>query len=636
MSNFNIEWLKENLQTNATILYIGAADLNNAIAIKREFIDSTLHAFECSNYWADRFPMFDIAQQNGIHYYQTAVSDIDGEITFYPCEKYDGNDWPVSSSMFKPNNNLAFLEFSEPVTTKSITLKTFCEENDCSPDFVHIDVQGAEFKVFSKLGPTRPKIIWTEVSEFHRYETGVTYNDFYKLMIGLGYNRIYQDGPDELFVHNSFTCTEYKPKLANVEPVKENRLKFVFKNRDHVSPYEIHGVGKTSFYNIVYQLHLAEEPYHPDNLPEETFIYEYQQSWLLEPEKYWGENGFFEMDPCPENVLERIRQKTAYLFVTVPYESPLQFNRLIAIHSYLKRHKLPSSHVVYLTCCLNGNEVYKKYCDSIGDQPLCQLEYIAENLWINCFLSEKFALASYKPQFRKKTFLMFNRRWLGHAHRTLFLYNIFKNNMLDDFYMSFTKNDVDHQNVSYSTAVNNQYRNFFYKPDNPLDYTVLDNLENKLPLLLDTDDLVSGALMYDQFDTTKKFYDDSFVHVVSETYFNTDIVHITEKTFKPIIYRQPFVMLGPPTILRRLRELGFKTFGNIWDESYDDITDHTERFYKIIDLCKQIRDWSPLQKMGAMMKAKEVIDHNFFRIYSFKREKYVVKDIIEKYKLTEY
>lgn len=41
-------------------------------------------------------------------------------------------------------------------------------------------------------------------------------------------------------------------------------------------------------------------------------------------------------------------------------------------------------------------------------------------------------------------------------------------------------------------------------------------------------------------------------------------------------------------------------------------------------------------KMGAMMKAKEVIDHNFFRIYSFKREKYVVKDIIEKYKLTEY
>ena len=529
--------------------------------------------------------------------------------------------------MFAPTDSLNFLKFSNPITVESITLETYCQKNNVCPDFVHIDVQGAEYKVFSKLGKLKPKFVWAEICEFDRYQTGVTYNDFHKLMSSLGYQKIYQDGPDELFKLETINCTDY----TNKKPIaRDNKLKFVFK-KDHVSAYNIHGVGKTSFYNLLCWLKISDDPYYPDNLPQETFIYEYQQSWLIDPNEYFGGNGFLEMDPCPENVLERIREKTAFLFITMPYESPLQDYRLKYIHEYLKRHNLPKSQVVYLTCCLNGQEIYDTYCQSIGEEALCNLDYMAENLWIHNDQSKKFIGTNYEITNKPKTFLMFNRRWASHPHRTLFLYNIHKMGLLNQFHISFNKNDVDHNQLTYTNAVKNHFLEFYNIED--LDNRSLKELEDKLPLYLDTSDLVSSCLMHDQFDTTKKFYDESFIHIISETYFNTQIIHITEKTYKPILYKQPFIMLGPPNILKHLREIGFKTFEDVWDESYDNTFNHTERFYKILNLCKKIDQLSNEDKISLMEKCATIVEYNFNKLQSFRTDQFVVKDIVEKYNL---
>lgn len=44
---------------------------------------------------------------------------------------------------------------------------------------------------------------------------------------------------------------------------------------------------------------------------------------------------------------------------------------------------------------------------------------------------------------------------------------------------------------------------------------------------------------------------------------------ITEKTYKPIYMQHPFMVYGHSNTLTRLRELGFVTFDNLFDESYD-------------------------------------------------------------------
>lgn len=78
----------------------------------------------------------------------------------------------------------------------------------------------------------------------------------------------------------------------------------------------------------------------------------------------------------------------------------------------------------------------------------------------------------------------------------------------------------------------------------------------------------------------------SYIQVVNESLFHHDSHHmfINEKTLKPIACLQPFIINGMPGSLAHLHELGFKTFSEWWDESYDTETDQIKRSDMIIDI----------------------------------------------------
>lgn len=87
-------------------------------------------------------------------------------------------------------------------------------------------------------------------------------------------------------------------------------------------------------------------------------------------------------------------------------------------------------------------------------------------------------------------------------------------------------------------------------------------------------------------------YADSYCHLVMETFFDADGSQgcfISEKVFKPMRHGQPFVVFGTPYTLKTLRRLGYRTYDYAIDNSYDDIEDNTQRFIKIIDTVKQIK-----------------------------------------------
>ena len=68
------------------------------------------------------------------------------------------------------------------------------------------------------------------------------------------------------------------------------------------------------------------------------------------------------------------------------------------------------------------------------------------------------------------------------------------------------------------------------------------------------------------------YYNQTNLEIVAETlghYTHDDTFYITEKTTKPITMKHPFMMLSSFHFLRNLRELGFRTFGDHLDESYD-------------------------------------------------------------------
>jgi hypothetical protein len=84
-------------------------------------------------------------------------------------------------------------------------------------------------------------------------------------------------------------------------------------------------------------------------------------------------------------------------------------------------------------------------------------------------------------------------------------------------------------------------------------------------------------------------YIDTVCSIVSETNDNDYEVFMTEKIWKPIMAQHVFVVHGNHLYLQRLREMGFKTFGNYFDESYDLEQDPDKRIDKIVTLIKELK-----------------------------------------------
>ena len=64
---------------------------------------------------------------------------------------------------------------------------------------------------------------------------------------------------------------------------------------------------------------------------------------------------------------------------------------------------------------------------------------------------------------------------------------------------------------------------------------------------------------------------------------------MTEKIWKPIIAEHVFVVHGNYLYLQKLREMGFKTFGNYFDEHYDLEKDAEKRMDALVSLCKHFK-----------------------------------------------
>jgi hypothetical protein len=108
---------------------------------------------------------------------------------------------------------------------------------------------------------------------------------------------------------------------------------------------------------------------------------------------------------------------------------------------------------------------------------------------------------------------------------------------------------------------------------------------------------------------------ESLLYLVTETVATSRRHHLTEKTFKPIALGMPFVIVGTRGSLEYLRSYGFKTFGDIWDESYD-LADDSVRIEHIAELLKSLDVLSTKAKQDMFDQAQEVIQHNWNHFYN--------------------
>jgi hypothetical protein len=124
--------------------------------------------------------------------------------------------------------------------------------------------------------------------------------------------------------------------------------------------------------------------------------------------------------------------------------------------------------------------------------------------------------------------------------------------------------------------------------DNPIEIDLIDGLRSATEQFLSRAPYVSDEL--DQAErnnhavTQSKYHANSYCNIVMETHFDADQSggsFLTEKTFKPIKHGQLFFVAGPVGSLQALRDLGYRTFDAVLDNSYDRIENNTQRWARL-------------------------------------------------------
>lgn len=109
-----------------------------------------------------------------------------------------------------------------------------------------------------------------------------------------------------------------------------------------------------------------------------------------------------------------------------------------------------------------------------------------------------------------------------------------------------------------------------------------------------------------------------FCSLVTESRFHSNMQNFSEKTLRAIISGRPFVLLAPQGTLQLLKDLGFKTFSEFWDESYDLEPDSTKRFEKVMFVIKEILEKQHLD-IEPMMS---ILKHNQKHLGSIPKQMY--------------
>lgn len=238
-------------------------------------------------------------------------------------------------------------------------------------------------------------------------------------------------------------------------------------------------------------------------------------------------------------------------------------------------------------------------------------QFIPVYYWSHAIIARDwFRYAKYISQKKsiKNTFLVYNRSWSGtREYRLGFADRLIMLGLVDSTFMRVSPVDstIDkHYDL-------HQFEHPHWRPRNVI--------EKYFPLC--TVDSHASA----DFDI--KDYESTEIEIVLETLFDDLRLHLTEKILRPIAMRQPFIVAGTYGSLKYLRDYGFKTFSDCWDESYDMMSDSIERMNKITEIMGDIVSMPQIEKEKMLEKAREIAVHNQHHFFSADFQDQVIAEL---------
>lgn len=176
--------------------------------------------------------------------------------------------------------------------------------------------------------------------------------------------------------------------------------------------------------------------------------------------------------------------------------------------------------------------------------------------------------------------------------------------LIKDGYISFPGDTQDFDDIFLNVL--NEYDDSLH-PRLKNGYSII----NDIPLIIDTNDFHKFNLGRFARSLLPK-YNSSYFSLVNETHYSKNHPYFpTEKIFKAIFHKHPFILNSTSGFLKGLKSQGYKTFSPYIDESYDDEKDDGIRLLKIVDEVKRLCDLSITDLQKFKEDCLEITNHNF-------------------------
>lgn len=221
-------------------------------------------------------------------------------------------------------------------------------------------------------------------------------------------------------------------------------------------------------------------------------------------------------------------------------------------------------------------------------------ESMSTRLWMSDHTDDKDRIPNINltPQ---TLFVSMNRRL--RPHRLYLVNQLLNHGLLDKGVVSL--------GTVMSERANQFHRNFSRTHQCPPVHDRTDEIMARLPMQIDDVDLTQNQL--NLYADNRR---DSFIHLVSETSESPATRFISEKTFRAIAFRQPFIIWGSPLLLAEMRKRGYRTFSHWWDESYDEEPNACIRMERIMEIMHQYED-KPDLWARTMKEMEATINYNY-------------------------
>jgi hypothetical protein len=312
-------------------------------------------------------------------------------------------------------------------------------------------------------------------------------------------------------------------------------------------------------------------------------------------------------DVLSPDALERMRNKTCMLMLNNAHEA---FHSVVRpIYDILiKQLGIPPEQIILIS----ESAIIDKEVELIAT------EYSLDRIktkWMRLFEHDT-ANVEHKPlatleykQYDKK-FINFNRRWRLHRPALVALLEL--RGLLDKGYVSLAKTD------EYNSYWDVFFEHFCWSIRHSPNFVETfvrnrERIESIPEMTLDQSDMtINHAAVLT--DSTDEYYLNTYFSIVSETNFFKVIAEglfVSEKIFRPILKKHPFILVSRPNTLRMMRNIGYKTFHPIINEDYDSEEDDGKRMLMIVDEIDRLCKLSDDELREFLNKAKEITEYNY-------------------------